>query len=195
MNVGYAPLLSGALCLIQSFGLSAAAEGDAAPLYRIKGPDVVLPAGLAPGQFQRVIEPFRNWTMICDVNLRSRQRVCNITQSVVDHSAVVVFSWSLAGSANGDPGMILRVPSAVGAGQRIGIRFAQSGAWRDVKTTACDRSVCVGILAVDAQIKAYIRAGESVDVSYTVAGVPGTKSDALVIPTTLAGLAEALDAL
>ena len=69
-------LLGALLCGVQ------AASGAPGAAYRLKGPDIVLPPGVPLGQYRRIFQPFPNWTLICDENLKTRQVVCNVSQTV-----------------------------------------------------------------------------------------------------------------
>src|SRR5882757_1793451 len=71
--------------------------------YTVKPSDVVIPDGEQLGQYRRVVQPFKNWILICDESLKSKRRVCNLTQSIVDQRGAPVFNWSFVATADGKP--------------------------------------------------------------------------------------------
>lgn len=164
----------------------------AAARFAIKTSEVSVPAGVPIGKYRRVIEPHLNWTLICDENLQDKKRVCNISQQITDQKGEIVFSWSLAGTEDGMPILILRVPSALGKGTAIRLSFTDKNKPINVATSACDLKVCVGMLPVGPRLKTYIRAGADIDVSYSAKSAPSSK---IAIRTTFAGLSDALAAI
>ena len=97
----------------------AAAQAEPPPSgYAVKPSDVAIPSGETLGEFRRTIQPFSNWTLICDESLKSKRRVCNVTQTIVSAQGTVAFNWSLVATAEGKPLMVMRVPAAVGIGQQ-----------------------------------------------------------------------------
>lgn len=97
--------------MVLSGGAPAVGQGATPePRYWIKPSEVAIPPDVPIGMYRRLIRPFENWTLICDENLKSKQRICNVSQLVVDKAGNTVFSWSLAATAQGKPVMILRVP-------------------------------------------------------------------------------------
>jgi invasion protein IalB len=44
------------------------------------------------GQYKRTIQPFENWTLICDENLKKKEKVCNLSQIISDASGNQVFA-------------------------------------------------------------------------------------------------------
>ncbi|HEX8047504.1 invasion associated locus B family protein [Rhizobium sp.] len=160
--------------------------------YSIKPSEVVLPEGVAPGQYRRIIRPFNNWTLICDENLKKKQRVCNITQTIVDARGAMAFSWSLAGTSNGNPIMIIRVPASVGKGNPVQISFSSQKNPVNAKTEDCDQTVCLILQPVGPVLREQIN--KQVDVRITYAN-PANGNDPIVIGTTLKGLPTALAAI
>jgi invasion protein IalB len=169
------------------------ASVEAQPEFFIKPSDVVVPEGVPVGQYRRMIEPHQNWTLICDENMKDKKRICNIAQQIADRSGAVVFSWSLAGTSDGKPIMILRAPASVGKGAAIRLTFPGKAKPIDAVTEACDEQVCVSMIKVGPRMTKYIGTGSVVDVSFPVAG--GTSGDRVVIHTTLEGLSAALAAI
>lgn len=166
---------------------------EAQPEFFIKPSEVVVPEGVPVGQYRRMIEPHQNWTLICDENLKEKKRICNIAQQIADRSGAVVFSWSLAGTNDGKPIMILRAPASVGQGAAIRLKFSGKAKPIDAVTEACDERVCVSMMKVGPRMTKYIGAGSEVEVSFPATG--GASGDRVVIRTTLAGLSAALAAI
>jgi hypothetical protein len=80
-----------------------------------------VPANVPIGKYRRIIQPFEDWTLVCDENLKAMRRVCNVTQSVVDQRGGLVFSWSLAATTQGVPIVIVRTPASVGKGTAVSL--------------------------------------------------------------------------
>lgn len=154
-------------CLLLS-GPRAAGQEAAPSVYRIKPSDVAVPAGVKLGDYQRTTRPFENWTLICDENLQARKKVCNISQSFIDQSQALVFSWSLAADEKGKPFMILRTPSQAGAGSKLSLRLAGRKQPVDVQLQGCDASVCVGYVPVGPVLREQIGKETTVQVSYSL---------------------------
>ncbi|WP_312891257.1 invasion associated locus B family protein [Mesorhizobium silamurunense] len=127
-----------------------------------------MPPDVKLGEYQRTTRPFENWTLICDENLQARKRVCNISQSFIDQAQALVFSWSLAADDKGKPFMILRAPSATGAGSKLSLKFAGRKQPVDVQLQACDASVCVGYVPVGPVLREQIGKETTVQVSYSL---------------------------
>jgi invasion protein IalB len=142
------------------------ADPQLASSYSIKPSDVAVPDDVPLGEYRRIIRPYKNWTLICDENLKKKQRICNVSQSIVDASGAVAFSWSLAATAGGAPMMIVRVPATVGKDQPIRFSFGKDGAAIIVKTADCDQRICIGMLPVDGRLKAHIEKGAVSEVFY-----------------------------
>lgn len=161
--------------------------------YAVKPSDVVLPADVPLGQYRRVMQPFPNWTLICDENLKKRQKVCNISQSIVDGHGNTAFSWSLAAAEDGRPFFILRVPAGVGREGSIVMRLADKGGDVSVAIEGCDTRVCVGYQQVGPRLRAAVGRGGPVGISYTAGTPAGSVEVSFFAP--LAGLNEALSAI
>lgn len=142
------------------------ADQQQASAYSIKPSDVAVPDDVPLGEYRRIIRPYKNWTLICDENLKQKQRICNVSQSIVDASGAVAFSWSLAATAGGTPMMIVRVPATVGKDQPVRFSFGKDGAAIIVKTADCDQRICIGMLPVDGRLKAYVDKGVTSEVFY-----------------------------
>ncbi|CEJ10764.1 Invasion associated locus B (IalB) protein [bacterium YEK0313] len=193
LSLRHLPLLA----ILPAIGVAPAfGQPGSPPVYSVRRSEVAVPADVPLGQYRRVIRPFKNWTLICDENLRARRRVCNITQAIVDQAGAVAFSWSLAGSDSGAPVFILRTPAAVGADRPITLAFGDGSAPILVKTNGCDASVCVAIQHVGPRLRGYIAKGVVVQISFSVmpAGAPGAPTlTGLYAP--LEGLSKAIEAI
>ena len=154
-------------CLLLS-GPVAVGQEAAPSAYRIKPSDVAVPPEVKLGEYQRTTRPFENWTLICDENLQARKKVCNISQSFIDQGQALVFSWSLAADEKGKPFMILRTPSAAGAGSKLSLKFAGRKQAVDVPLQGCDASVCVGYMPVGPVLREQIGKETTVQVSYSL---------------------------
>jgi invasion protein IalB len=172
--------------------------------YSVKPSDVAIPPDVPLGEYRRTIRPYKNWTLICDENLKEKQRICNVSQSIVDAKGTVVFSWSLAATASGQPMMIVRVPAQVGANQPIRLTFRKAGGESTVKTTDCDERTCIGMMHVDARFKASMQSNDIVEVNYVA--LPATafprdptplalRLQATTVQAPLEGLAAALSGI
>ncbi|KAB1069516.1 invasion associated locus B family protein [Methylobacterium planeticum] len=175
-------------------GLSAPEAGapapDPEPAYRLKPADIAVPEGAPRGSVRRLIQPFGPWTLICDEDLRRRTKICNVSQTILDRSGVVAFSWSLSATRAGAPAFILRAPIAGPARPLLTLRIAAAGP-RAIDLARCDARQCLGFLPVTPGLRAAIRAGAAVEIAY--------RADAEAAPirlsTTLDGLAGALAAI
>lgn len=172
------------------------AMGIAAPAYgqepqpvavMVKPSDVVVPQGEALGEYRRIIQPFKNWTLICDESLKSKRRVCNLTQSIVTMQGGAVFHWSLAATADGKPLIMMRVPAGVGVGQRIELRMGETQDRIVAPVDRCDANFCFATIAVGNMLRKHIRAGTECAVSYQDA-----QAGAIVFRAPLDGLLGAL---
>jgi invasion protein IalB len=170
--------------------VEAAAQPAPSAAYTVKPSDVTVPAGETLGEFRRLIQPFRNWTLICDESLKSRRRVCNITQTIVDAQGAVAFNWSLAATADGKPLMIMRVPAAAGAGQPIELTMGTKPDRIVAPTDRCDARFCGVTIAIGDMLRRHIRAGTPCQVSY-----PLPQGEPVVLQAPLEGLYQALSKL
>lgn len=177
-------------CLLLAGGPPAAGQELTDETYVIKPSEVAVPQDVPLGSYRRIIHPFENWTLICDENLQAKRKVCNISQSFVDGAGVMVFSWSLAANEDGKPFVILRAPTAVGAGNSISLTFAGRSQPVNVKLEACDTSVCVGYLPVGPILRQQIGKNTTVGISYSTPSSP-----TISVNAPLKGLATALSAI
>lgn len=161
------------------------------PGYVVKPSDVALPADVPLGQYRRMTQPFQNWTLICDENLAKKQKVCNISQTVVNAAGATVFSWSLAATQDGQPFFILRMPPTVGEGRTIQLDLRDGGSVVAVPVKGCDATVCIAYQQVGPRLRAAVDKGLAVQVSYAAGSPPDTVS----FRAPFQGLANALAAI
>ncbi|MFK0165097.1 invasion associated locus B family protein [Rhizobium sp. NPDC090279] len=172
------------------FGPIAAGQGTALPNYRIKPSDVVVPPELKPGDYQRTIRPFENWTLICDENLKKRQRVCNVTQIIENEAGQVAFSWSLAATNKGEPYMILRAAPVAKSDGRISLQFEGRKEPIQVQLNGCNQTVCVGMLPVGPLMREQISKSTAPTISY-----PTMDGQTISVTANLTGLSTAVKAI
>ncbi|WP_157863338.1 invasion associated locus B family protein [Bradyrhizobium tropiciagri] len=157
-------------CLALAIWLGEAAGADAqgAPpsAYTVKPSDVMVPEGETLGEFRRMIQPFKNWTLICDESLKSKRRVCNVTQTIVNAQSAVAFNWSLIATADGKPLMAMRIPAAAGVGAQIELAMGDSPDRIVAQTDRCDANFCFATIAIGNVLRRHIRAATPCLVSY-----------------------------
>ncbi|ACL62632.1 invasion associated locus B family protein [Methylobacterium nodulans] len=161
------------------------------PGFSVKLPDVALPADVPLGQYRRVIRPFPNWTLICDENLEKKQKVCNISQTIVGPDGATVFSWSLAATLEGQPFFILRIPPGVGPNATLGLDLADGAPPITVPIKGCDAKICIAYLPVGQRLRTAAAKGGPVQVSYASDSLP----NAVSFRAPLAGLTAALSVI
>ncbi|ENN86543.1 hypothetical protein RHSP_64232 [Rhizobium freirei PRF 81] len=171
--------------------MTSPASSSPTPGHTVKPSDVALPVDVPPGQYRRITQPFQNWTLICDENLVKKQKVCNITQTVVNAAGTTVFSWSLAASQDGQPFFILRTPPTVGQGRTIQLDLRDGGSVVAVPVKGCDATVCIAYQLVGPRLRAAVEKGLAVQVSYAAGSPPDTVS----FRAPFQGLANALAAI
>ncbi|WP_083742273.1 invasion associated locus B family protein [Bradyrhizobium mercantei] len=155
-----------ALAIWLGAAASAAAQPAPAPAYTVKPSDVVVPEGEMLGEFRRMIQPFKNWTLICDEILKSKRRVCNVTQTIVNAQGAVAFNWSLIATADGKPLMAMRIPAAAGVGAQIELAMGDSVDRIVARTDRCDGNFCFATIAIGNVLRRHIRAATPCRVSY-----------------------------
>ncbi len=171
------------------FGPFAAGQ-EGAPNYRIKPSDVVVPPELRLGDYQRIIRPFENWTLICDENLKVRQRVCNVTQIIENSAGQIAFSWSLAATKKGEPYMILRTAPVARSDGHISLKFDGRQEAIQVKLDGCSQTVCVGMLPIGPTMREQISKSTMPTVSY-----PTADGGVISVTANLKGLSTAVKAI
>ncbi len=176
-------------CLLLS-GPHAAGQEAVASGYRIKPSEVALPPDVKPGDYQRTTRPFENWTLICDENLRARQRVCNVTQIIEDQAGQVAFSWSLAATKEGNPYMILRTAPVAKSDGVVSLMFEGRKEPVTIHLDGCNQAVCVGMLPVGPIMREQISKDAASTISY-----PTTDGRTINVTATLRGLSKAVQAI
>lgn len=172
-------------------GAHAAGQEAVAAGYRIKPSEVVVPPDATLGEYQRTTRPFENWTLICDENLKLRQRVCNVTQIVEDNAGLVAFSWSLAATKEGDPYMILRTPPAAArGGGLVSLKFEGRKEPINIKLEGCNQTVCIGMLPVGPIMREQISKNAAPTISYSTAD-----GKTVSVTANLKGLSKAVEAI
>jgi invasion protein IalB len=177
-------VLTAATALLLAAALPSLADEQ---LYRVKLTDIAIPDGASLGEVRRTMQPFPNWTLICDENLKTRTKVCNVTQTFTDSSGAAIFSWSLAATESGSPVFILRAPAGLGPKATIAVTPA-SGKPLTAAVQACDVTMCVATLPLGRTLSSEIARGEPVKISYD-AGRP------VILSAPLNGLARAIAAI
>lgn len=167
------------------------AQGSVQSDYAVKRSDVVLPNDVPVGQYRRITQPFPNWTLICDENLAKKQKVCNISQTIIDGNGNPTFSWSLAAADDGRPFFILRVPAAVGATGVVGMQLSDKGADVSISVAGCDSKVCIAYQQVGPRLRAAVNKGDPVKISF--GSGDGAQKVSFSVP--LQGLSDALAAI
>lgn len=177
------------LSLLVWAGVVAATPASPPEAYRIKPSEIQLPAGVALGQYRRIVQPFQNWVMICDENLMRLQKVCNVSQTIINSRGDTVFSWTMAAVSNGVPVMILRAPAMVGKGKDINLEFVGMGVGQ-VKLDACDPKICMAIMQLTNGLKKAVNEGRDVKITYT-----DNSGRTVSFTAPLRGLADAVNSL
>lgn len=163
------------------------------PGYRVKTSDVTLPDGVLPGSYIRTIRPFSNWTLICDTNLQSKKKVCNISQTILGPSGDTVFSWSMAATLEGRPFLILRTPLETDQEAGIQLDLEAGRAPLMVSFRGCDQNVCIAYLMLEQQLRTAIETGAVITITYITRIDQGRHKLSFRVP--LAGLTKALAAI
>ncbi|MDL2400928.1 invasion associated locus B family protein [Rhizobium mayense] len=176
-------------CLLLSVPNAVGQEANASG-YRIRPSEVVLPPDAKLGDYQRTIRPFENWTLICDENLKVRQRVCNVTQIIENQAGQIAFSWSLAANKAGKPYMILRTAPVAKSNGLISLSFEGRKDPVQIKLDGCSQVVCVGMLPVGTIMREQISKSAAPTVSY-----PTTDGRTISVTATLKGLSAAVKAI
>ena len=163
---------------------------ETAPGYRIRPSEVAIPDSATLGQYQRMIRPFENWTLICDENLKARQKVCNVTQTIENQVGQVAFSWSLAATPDGKPYMILRTAPFAKSDGVVSLKFEGRKEPVKVQLDGCNQAVCIGMLPVGPIMREQISKNSAPTVSY-----PIRDGRTVSVTATLKGLSKAVGAI
>ncbi|MFD1198441.1 invasion associated locus B family protein [Brucella gallinifaecis] len=154
------PLVMTALVLPE---LSAYAQ----PEFRVRPSSVTVPDGVPIGQYRRVIHPFENWTLICDDNLATKIRLCDIRQEVEIVGAGIIFSWALTATENGPPMMKLMGPASIGVNGEIILTF-NDGSTHRVKMLSCNTSNCIGHSPAGPKTQQHIKENLPINISFDI---------------------------
>jgi invasion protein IalB len=177
------------VCLLLS-GHYAAGQEVISSGFRIRPSEVAVPPEVALGEYQRMVRPFENWTMICDENLKARQRVCNVTQTIENQAGQLAFSWSLAATPEGKPYMILRTAPIAKSDGSVSLKFEGREEPVQVQLDGCNAAVCIGMLPVGPIMREQISKNSAPTVSYQ------TRDGRTVsVTATLKGLSTAVKAI
>lgn len=153
------------LCLLLSGQYAAGQEANSSG-FRIRPSDVAVPPAVPLGEYQRMIRPFENWILICDENLKARQRVCNVTQTIENQAGEIAFSWSLAATPEGKPYMILRTAPVARSDGSVSLKFKDRMEPVEVRLDGCNAAVCVGMLPIGPIMREQISKDAAPTVSY-----------------------------
>ena len=176
-------------CLLLS-GHNAAGQEVISSGFRIRPSDVAVPADVKPGDYQRTLRPFENWTLVCDENLKARQRVCNVTQVIENRAGQLAFSWSLAATKEGKPYMILRTAPVARSDGLVSLKFEGRSEPVRIQLDGCNAAVCVGMLPVGPIMREQISKNAAPTVSY-----PTRDGKTVSVTATLKGLSTAVEAI
>ena len=188
-------LVSGAALALAT--VPVAAQQKPETVYFVKPPEIAIPDGVPVGEYRRVIRPFKNWTLICDENLKAKKRVCNVTQTIVDQTGETAFSWSLAGTDGGAPVMIMRVPAVVGKDKPITLSFNDGDKPITATTNGCNAQVCVAVQQIGPRLKGYIAKGAVTQITYPkpMTGPEGSRTMIIGLFAPLEGLSKAVSSI
>lgn len=142
----------------------AAAAAPASPSFVVVPSSVQPPEGVELGSFRRTIQPFRNWTLICDEDLKKKERICNVRQEIAIEGAGTIFTWAIAASDTGEPKMIATLPAAVGNGGKLELLF--DGDARFSTSVNCNNRACTALIPVGPQIRRHIAERLTVGISF-----------------------------
>lgn len=163
----------------------------AASAFAILPPEVRVPPDVPLGQYRRMVQPFPNWILVCDENLKINRKVCNASQTFVGADKSIVFSWSLAATEDGQPYFILRAPPAVGANSTITLGIPDGGTLVSVAVRGCSESLCLAYQPAGPRLRNAVQKRLSVTISYTTTQSPSP----VTISAPLEGLFDALAAI
>ncbi len=183
----------GSLILLGCFllsGIAPVAGQEPGVGQRIRASDVVLPADVKPGDYQRITRPFENWPLVCDENLKARTRVCNVSQTIEDATGKLLFNWSLAATKDGKPYMLLRTAPEAKTDGPVSLKFEGREAPVDVRLDGCNGAVCVGMLPVGPVMREQISKNAAPTVAYVT-----RDGRTIVVTATLKGLSSAVRAI
>jgi invasion protein IalB len=179
-------LLAGSLLSVGA----AAGQEPVAEGFRIRSSEVAIPPDAMLGEYQRIIRPFENWTLICDENLKARTKVCNVSQIIEDGAGKLAFSWSLAATNEGKPYLILRTAPNAKTDGLISLKFEGREKPVEIHFDGCNEMVCIGMLPVGPIMREQITKSAAPMISY-----PTTDGTTVSVTATLKGLSTAVEAI
>ncbi|WP_162249982.1 invasion associated locus B family protein [Methylobacterium sp. Leaf456] len=136
---------------------------------------------------RRVIQTFAGWTLICDE--AKRTRVCNVSQTILDHDGAFAFSWSLAATSGGEPVFVVRAPVMDFPAHTVTV--AVESTETVIRLDRCDARLCLGFLPLDAALVKGIKNRGSAAIRYRIA--EGARP--VTFTTSLDGLKAAMASL
>ncbi len=176
-----------------SAGDETAKSSEAVPPspFVIMPSEIKAPANVALGQYRRIIQPFPNWILVCDENLKAKQKICNVSQTFVGPDKAVVFSWSLAATQTGQPYFILRAPPSVGARGTLTLALPDGGTPVHLSISQCSDSLCLAYQPAGRRFRSAAEKRLLVTITYTTENNPTP----VTIAAPLYGLVDALAAI
>lgn len=166
-------------------------ETERTDLFKILPSSVQVPQDVPLGLYRRIFQPFPNWTLICDENLKIRKKVCNVSQAFVDSNGKLVFSWSLASNKEGLPYFILRAPEVVKEAGNIILDIPDGGEPVIVAITDCAGKQCVAYLSVGPRLRRAVEKSFLIKINF----LTGEYHDPVSISAPMEGLSLALEAI
>jgi len=166
----------------------AATAAPAGPSFVVVPSSVQPPQGVELGSFRRSIQPFKNWTLICDEDLKKKQRICNVRQEIAIEGAGTIFSWAMAASDTGEPKMLATLPAAVGEGGEVVLTF--DGDAKFSTTADCTQRTCSALIPVGPQIRRHITEKFEIRISFDAEPV-----GRIEFAAPMEGLGDALEAV
>lgn len=119
---------------------------------------------LAPGAYSRVLTPFKNWTLICDV-LQGKKRVCFV-EAASDKPGV---SWRIApAKGRGAMGLII-LPAD--ADPEKGLVATFNDLSKKIAPLLCDPAVCVATFPMTGALAGVIASSKDGKTSFFQKGV------------------------
>ncbi|MBB4076496.1 invasion protein IalB [Bartonella fuyuanensis] len=136
-------------------------------IYTVHPPHLSIPKG-EPGEIRRIIMQFYDWTLICDEkqNLKLKQGICNVTQTVHDQEGNTIFSWSLVSTTNGQAVMLFR--TLPNSDINVPVQMFVKGVKKPVLIhyTQCNETVCLAQSPVGPVLTKQIEQDNTVRISY-----------------------------
>ncbi|OPB31198.1 invasion associated locus B family protein [Bartonella sp. AR 15-3] len=185
----YQSIFSNLLFLFILLGKSESFSHGQDNIYTVHPPQLSVPGG-KPGETQRLIMQFYNWTLICDENKILKQGICNVTQAIHDKEDNTIFSWSLVSTKNGQPAILFR--TLPNADTNVPIRIFMENIKEPILVhyTQCGEEVCLAQSPLGPVLSSQIEKKKNVRISYSL---KEGKTFSFIAPFN--GLSEALFSL